>query len=200
MAQTDTTTFGAADYERVVGAVISAYDATAEGSARTDFAACTLRLAGHDLMDYQAGDATKLGGSDGCIRFSDPVNGGLLSCLQASPLVAVYQSVCTKVSLADFIVIAGEAVMGRTSPSYNPAAPYADGTLLNRFKHNFTVGRTTVSECPWAEGRLPDPEKSCDVLESVLVKRIFNDGADDIEHAWRLTAAISGAHTLGRAS
>jgi len=52
VASTDSAAFGAADYERIVTAVIAAYDAAAEGQARTDFAACTLRLAGHDLMDY----------------------------------------------------------------------------------------------------------------------------------------------------
>jgi hypothetical protein len=36
--------------------------------------------------------------------------------------------VCTKVSLADFLVIAGEAVMGRTAASYDAEDYYADGT------------------------------------------------------------------------
>ena len=85
--------------------------------------------------------------------------------------------------------------MGRTSPSYNKDKPFADGTLLSKFKHNFTVGRTTSTECSWASDRLPDPEKSCDTLESVFIKHLFN-GRED---AWKLTAAISGAHTLGRA-
>jgi len=89
-------------------------------------------------------------------------------------LVTVYQSTCTSVSLADFVVIAGEAVTGRTHSSYNAAAPFAEGTLLSKFWYNFAGGRTTVSECPWVTGRLPDPEKSCDTLKSVFVDYIFN--------------------------
>jgi len=41
----------------------------------------------------------------------------------------VYEENCDEVSLADFIVIAAEAVMGRTATSFNGKDYYADGTL-----------------------------------------------------------------------
>lgn len=43
---------------------------------------------------------------------------------------------------------------------------------------------------------MPDPEKSCNGLSDIFVDHIYR-GEDD---AWALTAAISGAHTLGDAS
>ena len=43
-----------------------------------DFAGCTLRAAGHDFMDFRNG----AGGSDGCLRFDDPDNKGLINCLR----------------------------------------------------------------------------------------------------------------------
>merc|ERR1711920_781354 len=41
------------------------------------FAGCVLRAAGHDFMDFRNG----VGGSDGCLRFDDPDNKGLINCL-----------------------------------------------------------------------------------------------------------------------
>lgn len=79
-----------------------------------------MRLAGHDLMDYRKVSSTSsLGGSDGCINFNDGDNAGLLDCINENNLNSVYRNVCTLVSLADFIVIAAEAVMGRTATTYN---------------------------------------------------------------------------------
>merc|ERR1719162_1231028 len=58
-------------------------------------------------------------GSDGCVDFGDPDNGGLAACLQQLDIsynkvgLSSFNNaaVCEKVSLADFLVIAGEAVM-----------------------------------------------------------------------------------------
>lgn len=83
-------------------------------------AGCTLRLAGHDFMDFRyLTTTTTQGGSDGCINFNDGDNGGLLDCINNYGLPSVYANYCSIVSLADFLVIAGEAVMGRTSDTYN---------------------------------------------------------------------------------
>jgi len=43
---------------------------------------------------------------------------------------------------------------------------------------------------------LPNPEEGCDGLSDIFVDQIYA-GHDD---PWRMTAAISGAHTLGSAS
>ena len=46
-------------------------------------AACLVRLAGHDFMDFRfdAATNTSSGGSDGCVNFNDPDNAGLASCV-----------------------------------------------------------------------------------------------------------------------
>jgi len=81
-------------------------------------------------MDYRKTSSNSfLGGSDGCINFNDGDNAGLLDCIVNFNLNSVYSKYCSLVSLADFIVIAGEAVMGRTATSYNSSDYYASGTL-----------------------------------------------------------------------
>lgn len=42
---------------------------------------------------------------------------------------------------------------------------------------------------------MPDTTKGCESLESVFINNIFRDHP----FPWRMTAAISGAHTLGSA-
>lgn len=53
--------------------------------AKTEFAGCVVRLAGHDLMDFD-GDAPEgqKGGADGCIDFRDPDNMGLADCVDGT--------------------------------------------------------------------------------------------------------------------
>jgi hypothetical protein len=92
-------------------------------------------------MDYRKD--TDLGGSDGCINFNDADNIGLADCLVDSKLPSVYDEVCDLVSLADFFVIAAEAVMGRTATSYRRVNYYAEDTLAYAFKTNFKAGRVT---------------------------------------------------------
>jgi hypothetical protein len=48
---------------------------------------------------------------------------------------------------------------------------------------------------------MPNPENGCDGLESIFVDHIYAEQDGDEEwSAWDLTAAISGAHTLGSAT
>ena len=71
-------------------------------------------------MDFRYGSGnTTSGGSDGCINFADGANAGLLSCLTTTNIAAVYASFCDQISLADFLVLAGEAAMIRTDPNYS---------------------------------------------------------------------------------
>lgn len=151
-----------------------------------DFAGCVLRLAGHDFMD---------GATDGCVDFEDPDNAGLINCMNHewhSPelgddaftvsLQSVYGHHCGDVSVADFIVIAAEAVMSRLSSQ--------PGGI--DFRANFNYGRTTPASCESRpNGTLPNPEKSCDDVE-----RVFNRG---LGLSWEQTAALMGVHTLGKA-
>jgi hypothetical protein len=57
-------------------------------------------------------------------------------------------------------------------------------------------GRTTDHTCIWNHGLMPDPTESCDGLTKIFIEHIYTGWPD----AWALTAAISGAHTLGSAS
>jgi len=89
-------------------------------------------------MDFiHNADGTTQGGSDGCISFSDGDNAGLLDCMITFNLQAAYEPHCDVISLADFIVITGEAVMGRTSNTYNATSYFASGTLAATFRDNF---------------------------------------------------------------
>lgn len=144
-------------------------------------------------MDYRKGNN---GGSDGCIDFEDADNKGLQQCLEDSGIPAIYEQNCQSVSLADFVVIAAEAAMGRTSPEYNKDDHFAEDTLLDTFRENFLVGRETSYTCPESAKHMPDAEVGCDSLEDVFVDNVFHSTGKD---AWKLTTAISGAHTLGSA-
>lgn len=132
--------------------------------AKTEFAGCVVRLAGHDLMDFDpdAPEGMK-GGSDGCIDFRDPDNMGLADCVDSMlaevidgrklALNAIYEQVCAKISLADFVVLAAETTMA--SQSKNP-----DDTKAV-FKSAFRWGRTTSLTCDFVQGRLPGAEEGC---------------------------------------
>ena len=163
---------------------------------RAKFAGCLVRTAGHDFMDYREVSGVASGGSDGCINFADGDNTGLADCLESSGLPAVFEDYCTSVSLADFLVIAGEAVMGRTAERYSADNYYEKGTVAEAFLENFIFGRSTAYECPDNSGLMPNPELGCDGLEDIFVDHIYK-GTD---REWEFTAAISGAHTLGSAS
>lgn len=114
--------FTTQDYMDVAESVNELYDDAEDQNA---FAGCIVRLAGHDMMDfrYQFGSngktvINKRGGSDGCINFEDKDNRGLVECIEETGLQDAYDEHCGVVSLADFIVIAAEATMARTSKSY----------------------------------------------------------------------------------
>jgi len=117
--------------------------------------------------------------------------------LQDTELNTVYEKYCGQVSLADFLVIAGEAVMIRTATDFDAADPFKDKTLGDTFRDRFRYGRTTVEECA-GTNLMPDPEEGCSDLESIFIDHIYNR-IKKKRFAWRLTAAISGAHTLGSA-
>merc|ERR1719240_1760151 len=83
-----------------------------EHCPQADWAGCVLRMAGHDFMDFKDGE----GGSDGCTDMRDPDNKGLDPCLAVGEFDHslrddVYQEFCTRISLADFLVVSAEAVM-----------------------------------------------------------------------------------------
>lgn len=135
------------------------------------------------------------GGADGCVNFADDDNSGIHTCIANSGIEAVYQKHCDLVSLADFIVIAAEAVMGRTATSYNKDSYFKDGTLARGFRDRFAAGRTTKETCPSNLGFMPDAEFGCDHVNRLFTTHIFKDAK--YAHYKYLTPAIQGAHTIG---
>ena len=131
---------------------VAANDATPDDikSDEVKFAACMLRLEGHDLMDFRRefkrgrnknswkakgnGGKKLSGGSDGCVNFEDPDNAGLPTCLAWTNINTIYNNWCDKLSLADFMVIAGEVVVGKLAVDYNSEAPFEGDTLLSMFR------------------------------------------------------------------
>ena len=105
-----------ADYDSITLKVQGLYQSlpstcTASECPQADWAGCVLRMAGHDFMDYKDGQ----GGADGCVDLTDADNSGLAECLHAGEfgisIADAYEDFCESVSLADFLVIAAEAVM-----------------------------------------------------------------------------------------
>jgi len=182
-----------ADYDAIVAAVQVSYNGLSQTCNATycpqaDWAGCVLRLAGHDFMDYKDGE----GGSDGCIDLHDADNNGLAECLHEGEFGASvansYDQFCTQVSLADFIVIAAEAVMG---VSRQHVLDEDSSREAMDFRSKFKYGRTTALNCEFAEGRLPNPEDSCTAVKETFVT--------SMGLSWEQAAALMGVHTLGRA-
>jgi len=158
---------------------------------QADFAGCVLRMAGHDFMDYDP--ITGLGGADACTDMEDPDNAGLSECLYEGEfggkvsLNHAYVHFCSEVSLADFVVIAAEAVISLLAPGPSKEV------LSDSFRQLFRYGRTTAFEgCSFSKGSLPNPEESCSAVQSCFVDRLGL--------SWPQSAALMGVHTLGRAS
>lgn len=160
---------------------------------QADWAGCVLRIAGHDFMDYEETTSGEdEGGSDGCIDFHDGDNAGLAECIHTGEfgfsLDDAYTEFCYTISLADFFVIAAEAVM---DISRKHVTDEDSNRSAMDFRSAFRFGRTTAKSCEFAEGRLPNPENSCTDVEESFVTRMGL--------SWEQSAALSAVHTLGRA-
>jgi hypothetical protein len=185
-------------YGLLVKEVWSYFDNLGDTAAQQDYTGCLLRTAGHDFMDFRwTSDGKATGGSDGCINFEDADNTGIPQCLAQFEVAALYKNWCDKVSLGDFLVIIAEAVMARTATSYQ-ANSFDSGTLAHTFMSQFEFGRPTVSSCEEHVGLMPNPEEGCADLKRVFVDHVYLDG--DKQTSWKHTAAISGAHTIGKAN
>jgi hypothetical protein len=168
----------------------------------TKYAACLLRLEGHDLMDYRKFGKVESGGSDGCIDFEDGDNAGLQACINWGGLPTIYKDWCDRVSLADFLVLTAEAVTGSIAVDADRTNPFKEGSLLSRYRDQFRYGRKTLKECPEdpnaVEKLMPNPEHGCNDLKRIFVDHVFARSRK-VNKRWTHTVAISGAHTLGGA-
>jgi len=136
----ETESFSKVEYEALAIEIIEHQNASDD---KTNYAACLLRLEGHDLMDFRRTPdkrgrikrgAPGTGGSDGCVNFEDEDNAGLPTCLAGIGINSIYEKWCDKISLADFMVLAAEAVVGGIAVDYDAADPFKDGTLLAQFR------------------------------------------------------------------
>ena len=218
-----TESFSRSDYAKLADEIIDLMEKKAAedetpGDIKSDkvkFAACMLRLEGHDLMDFRRWRKSKKkrqGGSDGCVNFEDPDNAGLQKCLAWTTINTIYNDWCDKLSLADFMVIAGEVVVGRLATDYNAENPFGvpedhdpedpesvkRDSLLSKFRDQFEYGRTTLEKCP-DNAAMPNPENGCDDLKAIFITHIFNNGQNCRRKKWERLASISGAHTIGHA-
>jgi hypothetical protein len=183
-------------YQQVVTDVWAYFEGLGDTASQQDYTGCLLRTAGHDFMDFRwTSDGKATGGSDGCINFEDPDNTGIPQCLALFEVAALYKNWCDKVSLGDFLVIIAEAVMARTATSYQ-ADSFESGTLAHTFMSKFEFGRPTVASCAEHVGLMPNPEEGCADLKRVFVDHIYLNSDKDV--SWKHTAAISGAHTIGK--
>ena len=137
------------DYQAIVNSVISQYEglkdvAEDNTNPRGHYAACLVRLTGHDFMDFRV-DSANPGGQDGCMDFTDDPHLGVKECIKNMNFNRPYATHCTKVSLADYFVIAAEGIMGRTASDYNPDDKFNSNTLLGKYMNCFKYGRTTVA-------------------------------------------------------
>jgi len=183
------------DYDEVVDAMHQIWmsldtKCDESGCMQADWAGCVVNFAMHDVMDFRDNSG---GGSDACLDFADPSNAGLLSCFNGTAnfigLAQAYSDFCSRMSLADFVVIAAEAVMSITRESVLTA----DGARKQiDFRSQFKFGRVTSERCMSTLDRIPDPAGGCRATQSSLV--------DGLGLTWNQTAALMGVHTLGSLS
>jgi len=185
-------------YTRIAWKVVEMYESLSSECDKVccpqaDLAACILRFAGHDFMDFNT--QTYDGGSNGCIDFSDVDNRGLFPCLagdgefsQGLTIGAAYADFCSEVSLADFIVITAEVLMMRTRDDWAGVANMPTRTF--DLSEGFKFGRRTAETC--SPKPLPNPERSCVAVEENFVQ--------ELGLTWPEAVAMMGVHTLGRTS
>jgi hypothetical protein len=150
------------------------------------------RIHDHEAWASETGGTT--GGADGCINFEDADNGGLAYCLATGDisLHQAYIKTCETVSLADFSVIASEALMSNVAT--DPTATKA------MFKQNFMWGRTTAMSCDHYH-LMPNPENGCSDLTNVFVDAVYAGHPNKVDKPRSTRCALSALphHTTRRA-
>jgi len=163
-------------YREITNAVISTWSAlpstgTEENSEQALWSACAMRMASHDFLDHKDGQ----GGADGCADLDQEDNSGLSQCVYDGrlglSLVQAYQPFCQQVSLADFLIIASEAIMMATRRR-------VEGAAALTFKTTFKFGRETAQACPRTGAMLPDPKGNCNDVNRVYLQQLGLDGRE----------------------
>jgi len=139
-----------------------------------------LRLPFHDAAEVDITNASDKNGPDGCLSGS-PDNAGLVESTSLIKTIVepMWQTMCDKISRADFWVLMGKLAVEATDPTAT-------------IRINYQYGRKDSQDCSSAYvngvGRLPDAQSSTEIQE-VFVNRM---GMTVNE-----TVALFGGHTLG---
>jgi hypothetical protein len=184
---------------------------------QSKWAGCVVNLAAHDFMDFRSdqfvgdGQYVTSGGSDGCVSLTDAGNEGLIDCFNGTTvleqgiaenssdivevtelpgLVQIYnEGFCSHISLADFVVIAAEAVINITRrTAWIESVLDAEARPVSKpidFRSQFKFGRTTATSCDDAFGLMPNPQNGCDAVNASLVS--------NLGLTWNQSAALMGA-------
>jgi len=193
-----TKSLASAEYERIVARIGTLMQPIpelcgAETCSAASFQGCVIRLAAHDFLDFQDLGTLAIGGSDGCTDLYHPINAGLAQCIQEGGLPEIYREFCETISLADFLVIAAEAVM------HHARSRLTRSELLHSqpqqsdafdFQRRFRYGRTTAKSCAVSKV-LPRVSGAGKAMEDCFINRLGL--------TWAEAAALMGGHVAGRA-
>ena len=172
-------------YQSITNDIQSIHSRISSNADKAHFLGGIVRLAAHDLLDFNQRRKNNLMGSDGCIDWAHSHNGGLddIWCnnRNACPFKAIYDDKykAMGISRADYWIAGANCVIDLTS---------IGNTLGNALRTNFKWGRVDNEDCERSGDRLPD-SSGCDETERVLIQ---NMGL-----SWKETVALMGAHTLG---
>jgi len=172
-------------YQSITNDIQSIHSRISSNADKAHFLGGLVRLAAHDLLDFNQRRRNNLMGSDGCIDWSHEHNGGLddIWCnnRNACPFKAIYDDKYKPlgISRADYWIAGANCVIDITS---------IGNSLGNSLRSNFKWGRIDNDDCEGSGDRLPD-SSGCDETERVLIQ---NMGL-----SWKETVALMGAHTLG---
>ena len=184
---------------RAEAAIISQFNLPINGTYGTYCNPCTwgdvigplVRLGFHDSVG--GGRPNKLGGPNGCIDVTTPLNNGLENAVENLTVAYNNNGFNLLMSKADFFVLAGNVAIkiASTLPEGTipeGGLPIPDAPLVLPFRY----GRQDDLTCDGVDGSfLPSPD-----LSYAQTARIF---CTRIGMSPRQLVAIMGAHTLGRA-
>ncbi len=135
-----------------------------------------VRLSFHDAGEYDQSTGDRLG-SDGCLSNSSE-NRGLVepNALVNTVIEPLWQSVCDRISRADFWVLYAKRVVEMSEPTDSISIPYH-------------YGRPDSYDCNEGIGRLPGGQNGLDEFRRVFVNQMGLTLSDGV--------TLLGAHTLG---
>jgi len=152
-------------------------DSISDDKDKAHFIGGFLRLAAHDMMDFDQHSDDPMG-MDGCLDWNSPNNSGLSTIWnEHSALYKLHSTKYPRISRPDFWLMAANAIIHITSVG-------RELDLINTFYY----GRHERDECLQAADRLPNTS-NCQQVEGVFLERMGM--------RWTDAVAMLGAHTVG---